>query len=380
MALSRERLGRIVVARMLELPLAAYRHQANEAHGALAESPLRHWTRTERLPGASWDDGPDLAPEELGRVRRWQGAPLFRYAGEELARIYRFDPPDGADAAWSREERRLAGRLGLITTRNTLTHHLLALVLTEQERYLVNGDPVAAVPLSLRRAAETLRTRGLAVDAGRLSRLCRSAAVRIPDGTTLALADLCPGSRTVYRRRLARILESECAALVEGRLEAPYPDRELAHLLWHDYGTRVTGRAVGQMRQELGIAPARRRAAHLEYTSATRGFSPLAPLTRDGVRLDAPPCPGVYELRSTSPSSYATRIIYIGSAKNLRTRLADHVRGNSGNGLLRQLTRSGVARFRYCRVGNGWREVERAVYWAFCSTFGAPPACNRVPP
>ena len=380
MALPRERLGKIVVARMLEMPLAAYRQLVAESHAALAASPLRRRTVAEPLPGASWGRCGDLEPGELGRVTRMQGTPRFRYTDEGLARIYRIGGAGVHGEDGTVNERRLAGRLRLINTRNTLTYELISLLLEEQAGYLVSGDPVDAVPLSRNRAARALRARGVAVDGSRLSRLCRGAGVRIPDGATLSLADLCPGSRTVNRHRLARLLETECAALVEGRLQAPYTDTELAGLLWREYGAGVTGRSVAYMRQDLGVANARRRIAHLEYTAATQGFSGLAPLTRDGVRMDAPARSGIYELRAAPPAPYESSIIYIGSAKNLRKRLTDHVRGNNGNGLLRQLTRSGAARFRFSLVGEGWREAERAIYWAFCATFGAPPACNRVPP
>ena len=64
----------------------------------------------------------------------------------------------------------------------------------------------------------------------------------------------------------------------------------------------------------------------------------------------------------------------------MHKRLTAHLRGHSDNARLREFVSAGAVRFRYRRVTQGWREVERAVYRAFCATFGAPPLANRMSP
>ena len=73
-------------------------------------------------------------------------------------------------------------------------------------------------------------------------------------------------------------------------------------------------------------------------------------------------------------------VVYIGSTGDLRKRLGDHLRGNSGNTLLyRHITRGSV-RIRFRLIREDWRSVERELYQVFCETFGSPPLCNRMSP
>lgn len=80
------------------------------------------------------------------------------------------------------------------------------------------------------------------------------------------------------------------------------------------------------------------------------------------------------------PSPEATGVVYIGSTRDLRKRLVDHLRGSSGNPRLAGCLADGVARVRFRMVHEGWREVERQLYRVFCEAFGAPPLCNRMSP
>lgn len=110
------------------------------------------------------------------------------------------------------------------------------------------------------------------------------------------------------------------------------------------------------------------------------GFSPLLPLTLEALREHVPSESGVYEIRLAAAAPGACPIIYLGSTHDLHKRLANHLRGGWSDNVLLQAYVQGGVRFRYRRVTHGWREVERAVYRAFCATFGVPPSCNRMSP
>lgn len=72
---------------------------------------------------------------------------------------------------------------------------------------------------------------------------------------------------------------------------------------------------------------------------ATEGFSALLPLTPSVLAVHVPCRAGVYEIRAPvavenrCPADAVERlpVVYIGSTQGLRKRLADHLRGSSGN-------------------------------------------------
>lgn len=167
--------------------------------------------------------------------------------------------------------------------------------------------------------------------------------------------------------------------MIEDRNPAPMTDREIAAAVGREFGARLLVRTVAYIRHDLGIPAARERERRSEYLSLTVGFSSVLPLTAQTLYEQVPPGPGVYEIRRVEAPPGTCPIIYLGSARDLRKRLTDHLRGYSGNALLQAHVQSGV-RFRYRPLSARWRDFERAVYRAFCATFGAPPLANRMSP
>jgi len=122
--------------------------------------------------------------------------------------------------------------------------------------------------------------------------------------------------------------------------------------------------------------------------AVTEGFSPLLLLTRQALSALIPAQPGVYEIRASSETSLTggpaltlpSTVLYIGSSGNLRKRLWNHQRGNTGNPQLLRFLAEFPARVRFRVVGSDWRALERELYRVHCETFGAPPPCNRMSP
>ncbi len=105
----------------------------------------------------------------------------------------------------------------------------------------------------------------------------------------------------------------------------------------------------------------------------------MLPFTKETLYDQVPSGSGVYEIRRAETPPGICPIVYVGSAANLRKRLNDHLRGYSDNTSLRAHLQAGAC-FRYRIVSTGWREAERALYRAFCATFGVSPPCNRMSP
>lgn len=375
-------LGKIMVARFLEASLGRVRGLVSEIEASPCFRQAGDLIRVGMVRDACVTVCAEETPGILGEVAKLGNRTGFLYHDVAYAREYVFDDDALARYVLASEEPalgRLAGRLRLVNTRNRLTHALLRTVLDMQTEYLESGSPLALRPLSQARVSAILRrNRSLPVvaDEGRVSRLVRSLAIRLPGGEDISLQTLLPSKRHKHCQFVARVVEDEKNRMAGGRLEKPLTDGEIAAAVERDFGVRLLRRTVAYVRRDLGISDHRERGKQGDYHALTSGFSAILPLSPEALLTWAPRCPGVYEIRADDRVPGA---VYIGSAGNLRKRLADHLRGSGSNSSLKRVVAEGAG-FRYRRVANEWRIIEREMYRAFCKTYGTPPLCNRVSP
>lgn len=395
-------LGKIVLARFLEMPLQAFGRFVTRVESSAGFSGLAPWLTVSCVQGAQFLKAPDGAPPHppasiLGEVRDRGGKIGFVYRREAFVREYRFDEA-GVERLRSRHalSADMAGtlhRLRLINTRNRLTHALMEAVLAFQAAYLRSGDVLALRPLTQAAVSARLRsasTLAVVADAGRISRLVRGLSIALPNGKTVPLGALFPKPRRVHCHFVEHVIRKEKSWLAQGLAMAPLTDEAIAGLLEREYGMRLLRRTVADIRHQLAIPDWRSRMQRMNYLAATEGFSALVPLTSQALRTAVPAHPGVYEIRSVSSilggrdgegaSPVPHGVVYIGSSGDLRKRLGDHLRGSSGNDCLSCHIEEGAARVRFRPVSDDWRRVERELYRVFCETFGAPPPCNRMSP
>jgi len=398
-----ELLGKIVLARFLELPLQKFERLVRRLEASTEFAALRSAVTPTCLPGARFaKEGRSLSRPAavLGEVR--ETGPEFVYRHTSYAREYHFDDEAVKQLATAPDSPGdVAGafrRLRLINSRNRLTHVLIQGVLEYQAEYLRTGQPLALKPFS--QAAISARLRSdpelpVVADPGRLSRLVRGLAITLPGGKTIPLRGLFPKPRQVHCHYVDHMIKKEKTWLLQGVLQEPLTDEGIAEYIGQAFGSDVSRRTVANIRHDLAIPDYRSRAQRLDYLAATAGFSQLVPLTRQTLHSLVPPDPGVYEIRTLCGSSSGNKrtwldeegarsgeqpVVYIGSSSDLNKRLADHLRGSSGNALLHRYVAAGVARVRFRLIDEGWRRVERELYRVFCETFGAPPLCNRMSP
>lgn len=322
------------------------------------------------------------APGVLGEVAKSVSRHGFLYHDAAYAREYLFDDTELARFVRASGEPALAGmasRLRLVNTRNRLTYALVHAVLEVQAEYLESANPLALRPLSQSEVSAMLCRDGsfpLAVDEGRVSRLVRNLSIRLPGGEDISLQTLFPSARQHHCQFVTHVIKEERRGIIKGSLAKPLTDDEIAQAVERDFGVHLSRRTVAYIRQDLGIPDHRARRTLGDYHAVTSRFSAMLPLSPEAVRAWAPRSPGVYEIRT---GGFVPETVYVGSARNLRKRLADHLRGSGDNVLLRRVVAEGAG-FRYRRVADEWRIVEREVYRAFCETYGTPPLCNRVSP
>jgi RNA polymerase sigma-54 factor len=396
-------LGKIVFARCLDQPLRTYRSAIESIEESERFRKLA-WVERGLLAGARVEppvSGACSLPLSLGRIVVEDGHPVFLYRASVFAREYRFDEArlreQQAGGALADRDIALLHRLRLVNSRNRLTHALMTALLDMQREFLVTGDPLALAPLTQAAMSRFLTARAhlpMAADTGRISRLARGLGITLPDGRTQPLAGLFPGERRLHCQRVDALVKSERQLLLAGKIERPWSDGRLAALLERQYGTRLSRRSITAIRHRLAIPDSRCRAARADYRSATEGFSPLLPMTRSTLSAHVPPQPGVYEIRAPGgpPADTEGRcdgepigadripVVYIGSTRDLRKRLSDHLRGSSGNIRLASYLTGGRAKVRFRPIQRQWRQIEKHLYRTFCDTYGTPPACNRMSP
>jgi RNA polymerase sigma-54 factor len=396
-------LGKIVLARFLALPLSTYDRCVTRIESSQHFAALAPWVKPSILSHATACDGAAGTPvsssiQTLGEIRLSRGRPCFVYHKPGFVREYRFDE---AEIERIRHSQGFPGeltatlhRLRLINSRNRLTHALMEALIDIQTPYLVSSDPLQLAPLPQAHMSRLLLARGtlpLVPDPGRLSRLIRRLSFKMPDGKTQPLTALFPNARQLHCHRIDFLIKGEKTLLLDGHLARPLSDDAIAELMGNQYGVALSRRSIAAIRHQLAIPDWRRRGERKDYLAVTGGFSPLLPLTPQALSTLVPQHPGVYEIRSTasredigivdySSSPSLPRVVYIGSTRDLRKRLGDHLRGNSGNVHLSSYLAEGVARVRFRVVSEDWRSLERQLYHAFCETFGAPPPCNRMSP
>jgi RNA polymerase sigma-54 factor len=400
-------LGKIVLARFLELPLRAFDRLVTRTESCAEFAALRSWVTVGQLESAQVVHDASVSSQTqtslvLGEIREASRGLMFLYYRDSYAREYRFDE-EGVKQLMScpdfpRERASLLRRLRLINTRNRLTHALMQAVLALQAAYLRSGQALALLPLTQAEISARLRsesTLSVVADPGRISRLVRVLSLALSNGEAVPVGKLFPKPRQIHCHFVDHVIQKEKAWMLQGALWEPLTDEAIAVILKSEYGIRLSRRTVANIRQDLAIPDRRSRRQRMNYLAATEGFSTLVPLTPQSLRTAVPAQPGVYEIRATlglpvseakegwlekSASPGPHSVVYIGSTGDLRKRLGDHLRGSSDNVLLYTHLADGAARVRFRLVSEGWRWAERDLYRVFCETFGTPPLCNRMSP
>jgi len=344
-----------------------------------------------------------LTPNAIGQLRNDEEGFCVSYQQAGLAREYLID--EGGMRRWrqsqslsaAEEEEILALRrqLRLINTRNRLTHMILMGIAEHQKAYLASGDPLDLKPLSQVALAEWIRSEGQGdsrflphgsklelVDNSMISRLTRGMSVLSPQGQDIPLRDFFPSTRDVHKRMIEAILDEEKEQIRRGDIERAYTDEEIKEKLKERYGVSISRRTVSVCRQGMRIPSSYTRNSNHTYPPGEAHFSFHYALNVASVKANAPEVPGVYEISLAEVEvDYplcSSGVVYIGSTKNLRKRLRDHLRPGSKNGDLRTLLSNHRTVFRYIVKLRGARAVEKGLCQCFISAYGSLPRCNRI--
>jgi len=291
----------------------------------------------------------------------------------------------------------LRRQLRLINTRNKLTHMVLMGIAEHQGDYLASGDALHLRPLSQVALAEWIRSETQddgrflppgskleLVDNSMISRLTRNMSLLSPQDQDIPLRDFFPSTRDVLKRLIEAILDEEKEQIRRGGIERAYTDEEIKERLKERHGVSISRRTVSACRQGMRIPSSYTRNSNRTYPPRLACFSFHYPLDMASVKANAPEVPGVYEISLAEVEvDYplcSSGVVYIGSAKDLRKRLKDHLQPGSKNGDLKALLSNHRAVFRYIIKHRGVRAEERVLCQCFISAYGSLPRCNRIRP
>lgn len=343
-------LGKIVFARFLTLPLKAYDRCVEKIELSPHFRLIKPYAEVSSLNNAvlcaQIAERSSGTPLALGGIRTSGDRPSFIYHRTAFVREYRFDEDEieriKQTQGISPEMHSMLHRLRLINSRNRLTHALIQVLVDIQAGYLMSGNPLDLAALPQARLTKILAERAqlpMVADVSRISRLVRGLSFKMTDGKIQPLTTLLPNERQLHCHRIDHLIKLKKTLILEERIKHPLPDEAIASLLAQQYGVSLTRRSVAAIRHHLAIPDWRRRARRESYLSVAGEISPLLPMTQHGVSTMIPSHSGVYEIHATTPREDAcmsdgqssierTHVVYIGSTKNLRKRLSDHLRGN----------------------------------------------------
>jgi len=175
---------------------------------------------------------------------------------------------------------------------------------------------------------------------------------------------------------------SACSGAIHGTV--PIVNFLIKAKLESEYGIKLSRHSIGIYRKDMGIPSSQRRLSGYKYPPLSANFSMLYPFILEEVLRNAPASPGIYEFRLKGEEleypQCKTSVIYLGSARNLKKRLKEHLGQNSKNSHIKTFLEKYGCLFRYILVPQRWREEERKLYQLFVDTYGVPPRCNRVRP
>jgi len=401
-------IGKIILARFLESSLKRFEQFIEEVEGDTLFKTLFESDRIviRRFSGAEAAASPArMKGRTVGLIRHAPRTPsskdgpdfTIRYRHPGFGREYFFNGKP--HLPMSSEVETLARRLRLITTRNRITHEVIHGVLRHQRDYFFSGSPLDLRPLSLTYLSRIIRASQRAdtlIDPSRISRLINGRSIIPPSGKERPLKFFFPTGRDIHKHFVSRVLSEERVRLNSarnplqeeargpGKTERPFTDEEIKEKLIREYGLSITRRQVAFCRREMGVPNLYQRYNNHGYPPGWAAFSAAYPLYTASVQESAPAGPGIYELGlKCAEIEYpqgTSHMFYIGSAKNIRERLKEHLRAGTKNGGIKKQLKEHECSFRFIHFKNDWHEKEKELYSSFVEHFGASPLCNKISP
>ncbi|MGB9774732.1 MAG: hypothetical protein ACP5JH_02865 [Bacteroidota bacterium] len=342
--MDKQTIGKIILARVLEMPLGKYLAFLS---GVTQDKPQRTHT-----------DSHLVKKQIYAAVLIRQGRLFFRVSDNRLVKMY---------STHCHTDDKVVCSMKWINTRNMFSLHILKSLLHHQRRYWLSSDEAQLEPLTLKQFLSLYPLQYL--DVSRLSRLLPKLFVLTPYGETICLKNLFPSPKRVYAYRIKELIHSSQVAL---------KDKEIQYLLSKE-GIHLSLRTICNCRKLLNIPNHKERAAH--YYGKDIAFSGYMKLSEKKFNR-IPAEPGAYELSIPVKLNYARHksdVIYIGSSRDLRKRIASYSGNGVKNARLSRFLKKYEVFVRFCCTEH-YRVCEKELLKNFKENYGELPKCNKLVP
>ena len=341
-AMKKRLVGRIILAKVLSLPLHKYLAFLEDMTQELQPScPTADLARRKQV---------------YAQVVVEAGSMDFRICDPRLLKTY--PVPEFSD-------KKRTCSLNWINTRNRFSAHLVRKLLQRQRDYWLSGREADLQTLSFQQFL------GLPpldyLDASRLSRLIARLWVLTPRRELLCLRRMFPSRKRVAALRIKELVDHSSTSL---------KDRDVQSLLAQQ-GIHLSLRTICNCRKLLNI-PSHQERRNDYYGKDAAFAEPLRLAEKKFNRIPAEP--GVYELSLPGRLAYPegrSGVIYIGCTRDLRKRIASY----SGNGLknrrLTELLRQGQVVVRFCHAQH-YQALEKKLLSNFRNHYGGLPKANSL--
>ena len=227
-----------------------------------------------------------------------------------------------------------------INTRNRFSLHILKSLLHYQSKYWFSGKETDLKPLSLKQFLSVYPLQYL--EKSRLSRLISNLSVMSPQNQVISLRSLFISKRKYHAYLVKEIVDNSENAL---------RDKDIQYLLAQK-GVHLSPRTICNCRKLLNIPNYKEKSAY--YYGKDITFSDYMPLSKKYLNK-IPSGAGVYELSVSSRIDYPNQrsnVVYIGSSKNLRKRIANYLGNKLKNNCLSKFINNPDVFVRFCLTEN----------------------------
>lgn len=397
MATDKERarlIRRIIVANTLSLPLKRYARlirQIEKDHHfqKLLQSRPRIIT-IKKFPKTLYRYA-SVSNSCVASIEKHSSPPLIVFHQEGLDREYTINTKEinnwtNKNSFTQSELKRIiyiANKLELISMRNRICFNILRGITHLQNNFFESGDVLLLNVLSQRELAAWIdqqSSHNPIIDESRVSRLISTLSINVDGSSEIPLKKLFPTKRGLLKHFVSGLIITEKKELESGRLKELYTDSQIALKL---RPLNVSRRTIANCRKDLGIPGRHKRVKNCGYQHITQKYSLKKPLSRMAVK-NCPNTSGVYELSTHGLDIEYPRdkskVFYIGSGKNIRVRLREHMRSNTSNKAIRDICAKNKCMFRYKPACKNWVMEEKMLYRIFADTYGCPPRANKISP
>jgi len=296
----KQKIGKIIFSKVLEMPLVKY------------FSYIEKTTKEIPMP---FLQGNEFVKKKLFyakiRINPHKSGLRFEISDERLVNIYSTE---------NCTENKIICSLKWINTRNEFSLHILKSLLDYQSEYWFYGKETDLKPLTLKKFLSLYPLQYL--DQTRFSRLITNLSVINPQNQLINLRSLFISKKKYHAHLIREIVYDN---------ENGLKDKDIQYLLAQK-GVHLSVRTICNCRKLLNIPDHKEKSAY--YYERDVAFSDYIPITSGlkKISIKFPIEAGVYELSISSKIDYLnhrSNVIYIGSSKNLRKRIASY----SGNKL-----------------------------------------------